>query len=1017
MPTDQQKALFEAPFPAANATSSPRPPVAPQAPDARAASEGVRPEGAGSGLGTAGVGSIELNEAVGFDGLPRAQVKLLRRVRRHYRQMARDRAQERARDKVSEITRPSESSFLWSKASPAKKLLWIAIFTAALLAPLREAHGEGAGLNSPDPVNPARPVGVITVPAQPDAVSGATTSADGVQDNRPLITVALLDTLINPFDAMDLQATVRTMSEMTPQYRWRTVTVSAAEAADDVARVKPDFIFAPAGFAAEAVIGQPFPNQWIVTRKTALAQSAEASTGAVFVVRRSGEETEGAAPGATTRPAGPGLANRKGGAVRPTPTTIADLEGLRAGAALPNAVDGWLAAALEIKKAGFDPETFFSSVAFRNNAYPDVISALLAGQVDVAVLPACLLESIGAQGLADLSHLAVVAERDDRVGPDNVPALACRHSTALYPDVSLLSTGFAPESVVRDVTIAMLTLPTTGQFEWRTNVSHAAVRDLFQALEVGPYAHLRDMSPRAIFSRWKTEILVGLLLLVILVGNELRLHALVRRRTEELRRTMEEKERVAAEAAKTRLELAGFERRSIVQQMSGMIAHEINGPVGAIRTYAAVLKMGEAQNGANGNGAGNEGADKTDDPARRIREEALAGIDLEAVRIAGIIAGVRRYAKRSGAALKPVDLCRAVRRSVASLAAEMAQQGDAEMELLFGVGGEWGEAKEAKSLSGQNTSAGDGAKAGFDEKPAKNGGKKIGKNGRNGKNGTKGRTDAPAPACAPVIRLPRTKTGGSVEAWVSGDALELEILVLNLLRNACSAQKALQGRRTDKGVDAKDEAEKASTALPPPVLTLERCPTDASRWRLTVVNAVSVDPADDVSPEALEALNDASAGIRRRIREAAAADDPVNPGAVTAAGAAAGAEGSSNSNTDSPDSRDHRGLGLGLTICRGIVERHGGRLTFRATRLGDLPAVEAGFEVEALPDAGYSSALPEKAALPHTSTIASGVVPGAYAAEEEAPEGTEGSDAAPQIHRPEESAERTRHAAPDAPKP
>ena len=38
---------------------------------------------------------------------------------------------------------------------------------------------------------------------------------------------------------------------------------------------------------------------------------------------------------------------------------------------------------------------------------------------------------------------------------------------------------------------------------------------------------------------------------------------------------MNERERLAEEASAARLELAGFERRSIVQQMSSMIAHEI----------------------------------------------------------------------------------------------------------------------------------------------------------------------------------------------------------------------------------------------------------------------------------------------------------------------------------------------------------------------------------------------------------------------------------------------------------
>ena len=129
MPTDQQKALLRPCFP-------PRTrrrlcvPGSPQATDARAASEGVRPEGAECG---GGVG--------GFDGLPRAQVKLLRRVRRHYRQMARERAGKwpeiKSRDHLPVGVLLPLVQGLSREEAPL-----IAIFTAALLGTLRKPTGK-----------------------------------------------------------------------------------------------------------------------------------------------------------------------------------------------------------------------------------------------------------------------------------------------------------------------------------------------------------------------------------------------------------------------------------------------------------------------------------------------------------------------------------------------------------------------------------------------------------------------------------------------------------------------------------------------------------------------------------------------------------------------------------------------------------------------------------------------------------------------------------------------------------
>lgn len=620
----------------------------------------------------------------------------------------------------------------------------------------------------------------------PDAFSAATLTAartpNPSADSRPVLTVALLDTLINPYDTFYLRQTIRHLEEALPAYRWRTISLSAAEAETDIAAAKPDFLFAPAGFSASAALTQSPAAFRIATRRAKRAEHAEGSVGAVFAVRASS-----------------GL------------QTLRDLRGKHAGSGIPIAVDGWLAAAGELADAGFDPEDFFSSVDFRNNAYPDVISSLLAGKIDVAILPTCLLETLEAARLIDASGLQIVNAKAN--------GLACTHSTALYPDVSFLALGTAPEAAVRDATIAILSQKApSAEFEWLTNVPLTSVQALFRQLKCGPYAYLRDMSPKAIFLRWKTEIGIAALLIGFLIVNEFRLRILVRRRTQELRRSLRERRRMAEEAEAVRQTLAGFERRSIVQQMSGMIAHEVNAPIGAIRTYAAVLKMA-APSGA----AGLQG------PAA----QALDGIEREAVRISDIVKRVRSYAKREADAHVQCSLSEIISRSLTALHAELPP-------------------------------------------------------------GSPVRTAWTAPA---------------EPAYVFGDPLELELLFLNLLRNAARAAA---------------EADKSSMPM------RRRKSTPNVRVGLKVLDGrcrASVENIGSASPEAISRLNSAAAGILRN---------------------------------DALHHKDSQGLGLGLSICRGIADNHCASLVFEAGGLG----IRAVFTIDETAESALSSPDSQKSSTP-----------------------------------------------------
>ena len=635
-----------------------------------------------------------------------------------------------------------------SRIIDAMKLLASRISSLFLLAALITG-AAGAAL----PVLSAR----AATGAEALPISGVTIEAPaGKQgDFRPLLSISVVDTLINPFDALALERTLEQLSDRLPQYRWRQMVIPAADAEESLLSNKPDFLLAPSGFAAYVQLSSRVSAVRIATRRTVLADRADHSVGSVFIVR----------------------------AERPW-RTLRDIEGLRAASGLQTTVEGWLAAAGEIERAGFDPDHFFSELVVKSNAYPDVISEVLSGGTDVGILPACLLEAVAEKKLARTEGLRVINAKTE--------GLRCLHSTDLYPGLSLVALGDTDEEKVRDVLGALLSLKDIDGYEWFANVSAAPVLKPFQAPRVGPWAHLRDMSPGAIFLRYREEILFFLGILVLLILNEIRLHVLFKKRTQALSEALERNIRSEAEAAEARQQAAGLERRSVVSQMSGMVAHEINAPVGAIRAYCAVLRI----------------LLRNDEKKEERIAVALKGVEHEAEKVAGIVDRVRQYARTGRTEHAEVPLLRVIERGIRSARSELSE-----------------EKRERLSV-------------------------KLHANG--------------------------------LEPVVLGDALELEVLFLNLVRNAASAAFGSQSE--------------------PPFVSVMINRVAAERPEESSGNELDPRPAPGESR--IEVVIENSG---------AKLDDAIVP---------------------SP-----QGLGIGLGICRGIAEGHGASMKFARREAGGVVVV------------------------------------------------------------------------------
>lgn len=429
-----------------------------------------------------------------------------------------------------------------------------------------------------------------------------------------VIRLGVVTTTEPGFAATTVTPVVSEMEKLRPQDVVHVVQIAEHDLLHDIERERPDLLICSAWCFLNVL--SDIGAHPVATRKTDRAASAVASIGAALVVRSDRTDLR----------------------------TLEDLRGKKAAATLPHSVDGYPAVRLMLREKGFSDEKFFSSVNFLTFTVPDVLSAVLSGDADVSILPACALERAQEEGLVEPGLLRVVG-----LPPDG--ALACSRSTDLYPDITAGILPWTPNELSRNFLTALLESGHADGYEWVATSDLRSVSNLYQELHLGRWAVLDDTSLSGLWKRYGRYAVFALLLVLLLIANEYRLKRLVEHRTAALTKTLREKELLARKEEAARERLASLERMGAISQLCAMIAHELKQPMGAVLNFLAVLRMR---------------CDESikDDP---VAQRAMEGAQNEARRMAEIVDRVRGYAKRQRRTPEPVDLAQTIDEALSHL--------------------------------------------------------------------------------------------------------------------------------------------------------------------------------------------------------------------------------------------------------------------------------------------------------------------------------------------------------------
>lgn len=321
---------------------------------------------------------------------------------------------------------------------------------------------------------------------------------------------------------------------------------------------------------------------------------------------------------------------------------LPDLRGKRVAAVSEDAFGGFQVAWREFRRRGVEPEDF-ARLDFVGFPMQRIVTAVARNQADAGIVRACLLEELARDGSIRLADFKVLS-------PRRVEGCACGLSSELYPDWPLATLRHTDRQLAKVVVMALLSMPgsATG-YAWTVPADYQAVHDLFRDLQIGPYAYLHGTTLQALARRYWPFLLFFFAALAGWIVHAIRVEQQVHARTAALRQALAQRDAAEAGMRAHQKQFEHLSRLSILGELSGALAHELNQPLAAIANYAHSLVRRLASGRYT--------------PA--ILAEASREIAAQAERAGGIVHRIRAFARKRAAVRERRPLADMVRGAAA----------------------------------------------------------------------------------------------------------------------------------------------------------------------------------------------------------------------------------------------------------------------------------------------------------------------------------------------------------------
>lgn len=308
---------------------------------------------------------------------------------------------------------------------------------------------------------------------------------------------------------------------------------------------------------------------------------------------------------------------------------LADLRGKRVAIVGREGFGGFQLMWGALAASGLSPDEDFAELQSVGFPMSRVLEEVASGRADAGIVRTCLLESLGD------------AARSFRVlAPRVEPDFPCATTTPLYPDWPLASMRHTSPELAKQVAIALLSMNAARDgLAWAVPADYQSVHELFRQLQIGPYAYLREPTPMVLAQRYWPWVAGFALMLLGWILYTVRVEYLVQKRTAALSAALAERDRLESSARDAQEQAGHLARLSILGELSGTLAHELNQPLATIANYANSL-MRRADIG------------RLTDAALR---EATGEISAQAERASSIMSRIRAFARKRTAAREAVS--------------------------------------------------------------------------------------------------------------------------------------------------------------------------------------------------------------------------------------------------------------------------------------------------------------------------------------------------------------------------